>query len=1045
MKRFFTLVFLFITASVNAQLLSWSPAFIQESSTPVVITMDASLGNQGLLNYTPTTDVYVHIGVITNKSANSSDWKYVPFTWATTPAAANAVYLGSNKWSYTITGGLRTFFGISDVTEHILKIAILFRSGNGNTVQRNADGSDMYVPVYDNGLYARIDDPFRQPLYVPAPQPMTKNVGDPLTITANASQAGTLNIYFNGLLLKTSNTTSATVNTTILAPGNQQIIATASNGGNNASDTFNFVVSSPTIVLPLPPGVTDGINYEPGDTSAILVLYAPLKQNIFVLGDFNNWTASLKYQMNETPDSKRFWIRITGLTSQTEYAYQYLIDGTLQLADYNTEKVLDKNVDPFIPSSTYPNIKPFPAKANGSLASVIETGKPLYNWQVTNFQRPDKRNLVIYELLVRDFVAAGNWQTLQDTLSYLKRLGVNAIEVMPFNNFEGASSWGYNPNFYFAPDKVYGTETALKQFIDACHQQGMAVIMDMVLNHSFGSSPMVQMYFDNVNNIPATNSPWFAPHYTHAYDVGYQFNNATQATADFRQRVVAYWLTNYHIDGYRFDLAKGFTPTNTCDVNGNNCDPNAFANYDQARVNIWDTIYKQQQAVSAGSYTILEMFSANNEESVEASGGMLLWGNMNYNFNQATMGYNNSDLSGGIYTTLGFTQPGLVTYQESHDEERLMWRNEQYGNSSGSYNVKDTATGLKRNGAAAAFWAMIPGPKMLWEFGELGYDYSINTCADGVTINNNCRLDPKPIKWNYLQNANRKALHDVYEDLLRLRNQPAYLGTFTTGTINYSLAATNIKWLNVSSPALDVVVIGNFDVIPATANVTFPATGTWYSYLTDSSTNITSTTVSVTLQPGEYYVFTNVNLRSLALPVTWLSFTAQKGSNQTILLNWATSQEINNDHFDVERSIDGTNFLTIGSVQAGKPLSINNYTFTDANPAAGINYYRLKQVDKDGQYTYSKTVAMTIDGSGKLWRVYPNPAGNNTALYANSNLGKVELVLTDVSGKILYTSTLDAVITGQRIDIPVQRLAKGVYMLKVNAGKASNTEKIVVE
>ncbi len=99
--------------------------------------------------------------------------------------------------------------------------------------------------------------------------------------------------------------------------------------------------------------------------------------------------------------------------------------------------------------------------------------------------------------MVRDFIAAGNWQTLKDTLNYLKKLGVNAIEVMPFNNFEGASSWGYNPNFYFAPDKVYGTATALKQFIDACHQNGMAVIMDMVLNHSFGSSPMVQMYFDN--------------------------------------------------------------------------------------------------------------------------------------------------------------------------------------------------------------------------------------------------------------------------------------------------------------------------------------------------------------------------------------------------------------------------------------------------------------------------------------------------------------------------------------------------------------------
>ena len=72
---------------------------------------------------------------------------------------------------------------------------------------------------------------------------------------------------------------------------------------------------------------------------------------------------------------------------------------------------------------------------------------------------------MIYELLVRDFVAAHDWKTLQDTLSYLKRLGINAIEIMPFNEFEGNESWGYNPDFYFAPDKYYGTENALKALL----------------------------------------------------------------------------------------------------------------------------------------------------------------------------------------------------------------------------------------------------------------------------------------------------------------------------------------------------------------------------------------------------------------------------------------------------------------------------------------------------------------------------------------------------------------------------------------------------
>nr|MDQ6904150.1 alpha-amylase family glycosyl hydrolase [Bacteroidota bacterium] len=704
MKRALLVSFAILFASETfSQLLSWSPAFVQEASTPVVITMDATKGNQGLLNYTPTSDVYVHIGVITNLSTSSSNWLHVSSVWGTINPTYHATYIGNNKWTYTITGGLRSFFGLTNPAEVIKKIAIIFRSGNGNNKQVNSDGGDMYVPVYDNGLYARIDNPFKKPTYVPVAESITQKVGDVLPIVTSASLAGSnLQIYFNGNLLSTVTGTRDTTSATITSFGAQTIVARATNGVNTNSDTLSFFIAAATNIAPLPAGVKDGINYYASPDSATLVLYAPFKNHITVLGDFNNWVSSGAYQMNETPDSLRYWITLKGLTPGTEYAYQYLIDDTIHVADYNTEKVLDKNVDPSISATTYPGLKPFPANAAGTLASVIQTGQAAYNWQVTNFSRPDKRNLVIYELLVRDFVAAGNWQTLKDTLNYLKKLGINAIEVMPFNNFEGASSWGYNPNFYFAPDKVYGTAIALKQFIDACHQMGMAVIMDMVLNHSFGSSPMVQMYWDAANGVPSAKSPWFEQHYTHAFDVGYQFKNASQATADFRQRVVAYWLSNYHIDGYRFDLAKGFTPTNTCDAFGNNCNVATWGDYDASRVAIWQTIYNQQQSVSPNSYCILEMFADNSEQQVEANYGMLLWGtNMNSNFNQATMGYSNPswDFSGGIYTSLGgWTKPGLVTYQESHDEERLMWKNEQYGNSNGStYNIKDTATGLKQN------------------------------------------------------------------------------------------------------------------------------------------------------------------------------------------------------------------------------------------------------------------------------------------------------------------------------------------------------------
>jgi Alpha amylase, catalytic domain len=855
----------------KAQLLTAAPAFPQDTSV-VSITVDCSKGNQGLYNYSPVSDVYVHLGVITNLSANSSDWKYAPFTWGTTNPAAQATSLGNNKYRYTINN-IRAFFGVP-AGETILAVAILFRNGSGSLAQRNTDGSDMFATVYPAAVLAAqfVQPPF-QPHYNPIPEPINQSIGSTLPVTFLTSRPAAISLSFNGAAAGSASAADSLKATLhITTPGNQQVIATATDGVTTVADTLDFFVGGAVNIAPLPAGAKEGINYLPGDTAALLVLYAPLKHKIVVVGDFSNWNQQTAYQMNETPDSNSYWLQINGLTPGKEYAYQYVIDDTLQLADYNTEKVLDKNVDPSIPPATYPSLAAFPAGAAGTLASVLQTAQPAYNWQVTNFQRPAKSNLMIYELWLSDFTTAGNWQALIDTLGYLKRLGVNAVEIEPFANFEGAVSWGYNPNFYFAPDKVYGTATAVKQFVDACHQQGMAVIMDMVMNHSFGSSPMVQMYWNNALGVPAVNSPWFNQYPTHADNVGYQFNHESVATKTFTQRVINHWLTNYHIDGYRWDLAKGFTQTRTCDSMGNNCNVGAWGNYDAGRVAIWDTIYDQMQVASPGSYCILEMFADNSEQTVESNYGMLLWNNLNGNYNQATMGYNTPspsgatwDLTGGIYSAQGYSSPGLILYQESHDEERLMYNNEQYGNSSGTYNIKDTTTGLRRNAMAAAFWALTPGPKMLTEFGELGFDYSINWCPNNtVDASGACRTDPKPIRWDYLQDTSRLQLHDAYAALLRLRD--AY-PALAIGETAYSLTG-NVKYLQEVTSGLSVVVLGNFDVVTATGSIPFANAGTWYDYFSGKSIQATGSAQSITLAPGEYHVYTSKNINAADTTIT---------------------------------------------------------------------------------------------------------------------------------------------------------------------------------
>lgn len=599
----------------------------------------------------------------------------------------------------------------------------------------------------------------------------------------------------------------------------------------------------------LPAGAKDGVTFINSGKSVIFNLYAPGKKSVSVIGDFNSWDANdTKAVMNNTPDGKRWWVQIDNIDPSTEYGYQFYIDKSLKVADPYTEKVLDPDNDSYISSDTYPNLKKYPTGKTTGNVSVFQANQPAYSWKNTSFTRPDKKNLVVYELLLRDFIDAHNYQTLTDTLKYLSNLGVNAVELMPINEFEGNLSWGYNPSFYFAPDKYYGTKNALKAFIDECHSRGIAVIQDIVLNHSFGQSPMVQMYFNTAASKPAADNPWYNVDPTHPYNVGYQFNHESADTKYFVKNVLKFWMTEYKIDGFRFDLSKGFTQVN---YGTSDAAVGPWSQYDASRVAIWKDYNNYIKSIDNNNfYVILEHFAANQEEKELAGEGMMLWNNLNYNANEATMGWlGNSNFQGLFYDQHTFTQPyNLVSYFESHDEERLQFKNESYGNSYNGYNVKDRNTGLAREEMAAAFLFSVPGPKMLWQFGELGYDVSID--QGGRTSN-------KPIYWNYNTDPNRRHLYGIYAKMIKMKEKNA---VFTSTNSTYELAGA-IKTIQLKDASANVEVVGNFDVIPQTASISFPSTGTWYDNISKTSINVTSLTYSVTLQPGEYHVYSNVALQ----------------------------------------------------------------------------------------------------------------------------------------------------------------------------------------
>ena len=197
----------------------------------------------------------------------------------------------------------------------------------------------------------------------------------------------------------------------------------------------------PPEIKPLPPGARPGINRMAGDTALVLVLVAPNKSSISVIGDFpgSDWVNTVNFQMLLAPDLKTWWLQIKGLLPNVEYSYQYLVDGTLKIADPYGEKILDPVHDGTLSNNTYPQLRPYPIGKTTGIVSVVQSNQVTYFWK-NKFTRPDKTQLVIYELLLRDFLSTHDFNTLTDTLNYLASLGVNAVELMPIQEFDGNQS-----------------------------------------------------------------------------------------------------------------------------------------------------------------------------------------------------------------------------------------------------------------------------------------------------------------------------------------------------------------------------------------------------------------------------------------------------------------------------------------------------------------------------------------------------------------------------------------------------------------------------
>jgi len=849
-KTFFTFIIL-LTSILSWGQVTTNPTFITQTGCAFDIIFDASTGSAGLKGL--TSGVYTHIGVITSKSTSSSDWKYVltpwPNTGLTNLALANTskntlTNIGTNLWKLTIGPDIQTFLGVPS-TEKILQIALVFRNADGSKTGKTASGGDILVNVYTTGLNVLFTNPSSS---------MSVTAGTSINIQFGSSIAANLNLLINGTSVQTATSASTlSYNYTFATANDYTLIAQASLSGVMVADTVQVCVPAP-VTDAARPSLPDGINYIDNST-VTLIMYAPGKNNVFVIGDFNNWTQLNSYQMKR--DGNYWWLTISGLTSGKLYGFQYLVDGTMSVSDPYTELVLDPWNDQWINQYTtiFPNLKPYPVGKTTGLVATLQTAKTPYNWQIPSFTMPSKENMVIYELLLRDFTTQSSLNGAIGKLDYLKNLGVTAVELMPIQEFDGNNSWGYNPNHYFAPDKTYGTPDTYKKFIDECHKRGMAVILDMVFNQATGLCPFAALYWDAVNNRPATNNPWMNPIAPHPYSVLNDFNHSFSGTKQYFERVLQYWITEYHVDGYRMDLAKGFTQNVTTG------EP-AVSNYDQSRVNNLTDYYNAAVSVKSDVMFILEFLGygsnsdGNAEENKYASEGIYLWRNMNYTYCQSAMGYQ----SGSDFSSMITTPRQWVGYGESHDEERTFYKALAYG--AGGMTT-DSVARINRVPLNLAFVTLLPGPKMIYEFEEMGYDYSINWGINYITgLPENTSSDrtyPKQPAWNWLNLPLRKAADDASAKIMTLRKM--YPNVFTQGTYSINVGANDWsqgRRIGIVHNDLDVVVLGNFDPTnTVSANPTFPKTGVWYNYMTGDAFPVSNPYMTISMTPGQLLIFTD--------------------------------------------------------------------------------------------------------------------------------------------------------------------------------------------
>ncbi|MFD3163501.1 alpha-amylase family glycosyl hydrolase [Herpetosiphon sp. NSE202] len=525
--------------------------------------------------------------------------------------------------------------------------------------------------------------------------------------------------------------------------------------------------ASPTVAS-LPDGVWMGA-HDQGNGKVAFALYAPWKQSVHLIGSFNDWDQTADPM--SISDRGVWWIIKENLTPG-EHAYQFVVDGETIIGD--------------------PYARELRWAGGDQPQAIIHVGEPVYEWHDADFGIRPLNELVIYEIHVGDFSEAGTFKAVTERIPYLQDLGVNALELMPLFEFPGDRSWGYNPAYFFAPESTYGTPADLRELIDTAHQHGIGVILDVVFNHVDHSSPINYLYpYDQSPFFSSDGNPWGFP----------DLNHWNEAVKQLMSDVQQYWLSDMHVDGFRYDHAEGIGFDGENGV--------SFLGW-QAR-QVKPHVYLIAENLK--DYTGM-VLNTDMDSSWHRSFHSQMFANLregDFEGNQ----YGNVEATMGIidFRNAGYSDNAqAINYLESHDEQRIIYEAQTNGNIS-----RETAYLKSRLGAIVLFTAA--GVPMLYHGQEFGMDTERT-------------IDKNVLKWELLETPEGSDLHAFYRGMIQLRTSSKALVGNNVQPIAVDAERKLLAYYRWADDGSEhVIVVVNFGITLQYLDVHFPVGGLWHEWV----------------------------------------------------------------------------------------------------------------------------------------------------------------------------------------------------------------------